>query len=101
MIRHPPRSTLFPYTTLFRSGVSGLRGGGLIEVLVPLVPGVGHNALGQRVAGLVGIDAKALAGAHVCLEAVLALHVGGAVEDRKDRRRFIEEIRRASCRERV
>src|SRR5438552_13806479 len=22
MIRHPPRSTLFPYTTLFRSGMS-------------------------------------------------------------------------------
>src|SRR5206468_4889130 len=25
MIRRPPRSTLFPYTTLFRSGVSGCR----------------------------------------------------------------------------
>src|SRR2546427_9095227 len=25
MIRRPPRSTLFPYTTLFRSGVEGLR----------------------------------------------------------------------------
>src|SRR2546422_7187934 len=24
MIRRPPRSTLFPYTTLFRSGVRGL-----------------------------------------------------------------------------
>src|SRR3712207_7412756 len=24
MIRRPPRSTLFPYTTLFRSGVSGM-----------------------------------------------------------------------------
>src|SRR5947209_16372166 len=24
MIRRPPRSTLFPYTTLFRSGTSGL-----------------------------------------------------------------------------
>src|SRR5256885_9881729 len=23
MIRRPPRSTLFPYTTLFRSGISG------------------------------------------------------------------------------
>src|SRR5256885_7239489 len=31
MIRRPPRSTLFPYTTLFRSqraGISGLRGRG-------------------------------------------------------------------------
>src|SRR2546427_5950004 len=26
MIRRPPRSTLFPYTTLFRSGVLGPRG---------------------------------------------------------------------------
>src|SRR5256885_12640971 len=25
MIRRPPRSTLFPYTTLFRSGVGGVR----------------------------------------------------------------------------
>src|SRR3712207_7093593 len=28
MIRRPPRSTLFPYTTLFRSGGSGGSGGG-------------------------------------------------------------------------
>src|SRR3712207_7455594 len=27
MIRRPPRSTLFPYTTLFRSGSYGLRTG--------------------------------------------------------------------------
>src|SRR5256885_4816833 len=27
MIRRPPRSTLFPYTTLFRSGVTLPRGG--------------------------------------------------------------------------
>src|SRR5437879_10892590 len=26
MIRRPPRSTLFPYTTLFRSGGAGARG---------------------------------------------------------------------------
>src|SRR5690242_21504066 len=29
MIRRPPRSTLFPYTTLFRSCVLGASGGGL------------------------------------------------------------------------
>src|SRR5438034_2090000 len=27
LIRRPPRSTLFPYTTLFRSALSGSRGG--------------------------------------------------------------------------
>src|SRR2546422_11668320 len=29
MIRRPPRSTLFPYTTLFRSSILALLGGGL------------------------------------------------------------------------
>src|SRR2546422_5281542 len=29
MIRRPPRSTLFPYTTLFRSPVGSVRGSGL------------------------------------------------------------------------
>src|SRR5690606_42021678 len=28
MLRRPPRSTLFPYTTLFRSHVAVMRGGG-------------------------------------------------------------------------
>src|SRR5437899_3468824 len=27
MIRRPPRSTLFPYTTLFRPGLRGVQGG--------------------------------------------------------------------------
>src|SRR3712207_7499853 len=30
MIRRPPRSTLFPYTTLFRSGLAELRGVGVL-----------------------------------------------------------------------
>src|SRR2546421_4627255 len=38
MIRRPPRSTLFPYTTLFRSLVSDLGG--------PKVPGIGF-AIGE------------------------------------------------------
>src|SRR2546428_8942019 len=32
MIRRPPRSTLFPYTTLFRSRVIGRAGSGLVNV---------------------------------------------------------------------
>src|SRR5260370_5347971 len=45
MIRRPPRSTLFPYTTLFRSA----------PALVG--HGIGHDEIGQR-AGLVdeGVD---------------------------------------------
>src|SRR5687768_18296089 len=41
MIRRPPRSTLFPYTTLFRSGQADLVGGDL-----------GGPALAQRVLDL-------------------------------------------------
>src|SRR3712207_7491356 len=33
MIRRPPRSTLFPYTTLFRSDPDGTRALALIELL--------------------------------------------------------------------
>src|SRR5437016_6441679 len=49
MIRRPPRSTLFPYTTLFRS--DHLSGGGLCG----LVPGVGPTGLAP-VASRVGDD---------------------------------------------
>src|SRR5258705_4772514 len=38
MIRRPPRSTLFPYTTLFRSGRRMLTIGSLIGYLVVLYP---------------------------------------------------------------
>src|SRR5690348_18511348 len=31
MIRRPPRSTLFPYTTLFRSKIDPRRGGGVLH----------------------------------------------------------------------
>src|SRR5260370_26065807 len=33
MIRRPPRSTLFPYTTLFRSGALGLSMGGAAAIM--------------------------------------------------------------------
>src|SRR2546422_7202650 len=33
MIRRPPRSTLFPYTTLFRSPIPGVTGERLAEVI--------------------------------------------------------------------
>src|SRR5437588_7502278 len=47
MIRRPPRSTLFPYTTLFRSGGVGLL---LVQML--------HN-IGVRVIGTVSTEEKA------------------------------------------
>src|SRR6266498_6106519 len=42
MIRRPPRSTLFPYTTLFRSLSGSLRLGVADSALTPLIAGVGQ-----------------------------------------------------------
>src|SRR5687768_17959941 len=39
MIRRPPRSTLFPYTTLFRSLTLVVMFAGLVGTIVPLLPG--------------------------------------------------------------
>src|SRR2546429_7084858 len=36
MIRRPPRSTLFPYTTLFRSGDAGTMGAANAELALPM-----------------------------------------------------------------
>src|SRR3712207_7183425 len=75
MIRRPPRSTLFPYTTLFRSPVVV---GQLVEV--------GHR---QR-AGGAGLDAQAAADAPQVVDLVdgavaLARRVPG-LQDRKSTR---------------
>src|SRR3712207_7665035 len=58
MIRRPPRSTLFPYTTLFRSGVRGVAGhphGGGVQLVqegqrVALEP-FGPLLVGLRLSG--------------------------------------------------
>src|SRR5256886_15309951 len=53
MIRRPPRSTLFPYTTLFRSLVNALEaGGGFAPVGLPPAPPRAFPSLaGARLAG--------------------------------------------------
>src|SRR3989442_4507052 len=59
MIRRPPRSTLFPYTTLFRSQIVEIDGVGVAHLF--FVDGVylGHH-LGEIIVGLgrVTIDRK-------------------------------------------
>src|SRR5689334_24813392 len=50
MIRRPPRSTLFPYTTLFRSGYVHDR---VVDVIgVFSTAGDSSSRLGEKVAGL-------------------------------------------------
>src|SRR2546430_11766038 len=50
MIRRPPRSTLFPYTTLFRSVAGVCRGRGASVAKVPAV----HADRAARVGGRIG-----------------------------------------------
>src|SRR3712207_8238475 len=45
MIRRPPRSTLFPYTTLFRSKAAKKRNEALDHVLLHGPPGLGKTTL--------------------------------------------------------
>src|SRR3989475_12957763 len=42
MIRRPPRSTLFPYTTLFRSTLSAISGALVVPFNPPAVQGLGQ-----------------------------------------------------------
>src|SRR2546422_7865364 len=46
MIRRPPRSTLFPYTTLFRSLLAGRRRG--VRAVSDARRGRGRHAVGRR-----------------------------------------------------
>src|SRR3712207_7369096 len=64
MIRRPPRSTLFPYTTLFRSGLVGLAEGFVLGLCLAI--GVVGLAIGVELWGVVGHDVD-----HVELEVLL------------------------------
>src|SRR3712207_7691679 len=60
MIRRPPRSTLFPYTTLFRS--RDRRVVLLVQPLVSRQVGVAHVVLGHRLASA-GVEDAHVVGA--------------------------------------
>src|SRR3712207_8897247 len=47
MIRRPPRSTLFPYTTLFRSELKARKRGVKARVFEKAIPGEGGVSLNQ------------------------------------------------------
>src|SRR2546425_8844847 len=53
MIRRPPRSTLFPYTTLFRS----LYGNDIDDTVTPLEAGLSWIAKLEKGAPFVGLEA--------------------------------------------
>src|SRR5256885_1566008 len=61
MIRRPPRSTLFPYTTLFRSLIASASGGMDIEEVAPQSPEKVRSSNIHPAAGLQGFQARELA----------------------------------------
>src|SRR3712207_7311672 len=65
MIRRPPRSTLFPYTTLFRSALQRC----LLEVRVELdlVHGGHDGRLGQQTVEVLGHEVAHADGAHLAV----------------------------------
>src|SRR3712207_9420057 len=97
MIRRPPRSTLFPYTTLFRSGVDHRPG---VAVAADRLGGrLVLQGDGVADAGLAdvlhaGDEVADLADA----EALDRLGLGG---DDRGLEQVVGEIGRAACRERV
>src|SRR3712207_7224704 len=60
MIRRPPRSTLFPYTTLFRSGGEHEVGAALVGCLPQRLRGGIGAVLARAVARVVPVDDRAL-----------------------------------------
>src|SRR5256885_12039671 len=86
MIRRPPRSTLFPYTTLFRSLVVGPRAQHEVDDLVAEILGIGNarGLLDLLHLGVERVAVEGLAGIVVAVLAVLYPVVGVgdvAVED--------------------
>src|SRR3712207_7046849 len=81
MIRRPPRSTLFPYTTLFRS----VRASGLTGVAIRMVPGRLSDHYDPRSRTL-NLSPDVGGAASVAALGVAAHEAGHAVQDRKSTR---------------
>src|SRR3712207_9314902 len=98
MIRRPPRSTLFPYTTLFRSS------GDQVEYVIMgqvLQAGAGQNpARPAAVAAGIPMTVPAITVNKVCLSGLSAIALADQLI-RAGEFDVVVEIGRASCRERV
>src|SRR3712207_6157949 len=78
MIRRPPRSTLFPYTTLFRSVDRGRVGPGLAQRLLEILEQRVPAQLGRQLAGRGPDIAAHQADDLEALEPVVGLRVAAA-----------------------
>src|SRR3712207_7537827 len=127
MIRRPPRSTLFPYTTLFRSrrdrpGVHVIDLGAILERVEASAPVDSVQVVATMLADMVGARAVTFLVADFSGRSVVRLTSAGPVEGARSNgtehaetlrlagtvhgqvlrtQRISVEIGRASCRERV
>src|SRR3712207_9467831 len=106
MIRRPPRSTLFPYTTLFRSGPISAQLAGRLGTKVVVTGGLVLVAAGLLIITRFAIDSSyGIVLAHLL---VLGFGMGMAMAPATESvmgslplEKASVEIGRASCRERV
>src|SRR2546422_11738262 len=101
MIRRPPRSTLFPYTTLFRSPVRRLRPGLVFQFRRLQTDSIADRVTVRlspvRRLTLARIDAGWTEAVETIPWTITRLRVTGVIESSL----YDAQIGRASCRERV
>src|SRR2546425_13142697 len=76
MIRRPPRSTLFPYTTLFRSGRGAAPGGAWVASVF-----FGQAVVGQDLSDESGADRASLLGQCLSDRLPLAISLATRADD--------------------
>src|SRR5690554_7789769 len=89
MIRRPPRSTLFPYTTLFRSALDGVPAHTVIRRYPSAVDGSAQQAATRRkTIGVVEVDEAVF-----CFEAIKGSFPLAEPQDRKSTRLNSSHVR--------
>src|SRR5712691_12011940 len=73
MIRRPPGSTLFPYTTLFRSHISGLVGPAVLAAVVMIFVGFFFATVSGNLVGFIGSSNNPISGLTLSTLLVAAL----------------------------
>src|SRR5256886_14955502 len=108
MIRRPPRSTLFPYTTLFRSaraaGLTDLGENRVQEALEKIDAPAGRGATWHLIGHLQRNKAKHVPGRFALVHSLDSLALAEELDKRAaavGMRVRVLQIGRASCRERV
>src|SRR5258707_10576799 len=91
MIRRPPRSTLFPYTTLFRSYVQQLVARGVHDVALVLAVGERAGVAGDRKSTRLNSSHANISYAVFCLKKKKKIFMKDVLDLEKDSRLVLPE----------